>query len=122
VLAPPGGAGAARRFYGELLGLAEIERPATMGGTGMWYSLGSQELHVSEHEPFEPATRAHPALELPAAELDELATRLAAAGAQVQWDERLRGVRRFYSFDPAGNRVEFLTRETNGSRVPRGTG
>jgi hypothetical protein len=39
-----------------------------------------------------------------------LAERLAAAGAEVRWDERLPGVRRFYSFDPAGNRLEFLTR------------
>jgi predicted enzyme related to lactoylglutathione lyase len=66
---------------------------------------------VSEHEPFEPAPRAHPAFELPAPDLDTLARRLEASGAEVRWDERLPGARRFYSFDPAGNRLEFLTRE-----------
>jgi predicted enzyme related to lactoylglutathione lyase len=82
-----------------------------MANVGVWFRVGSQELHVSEHEPFEPAPRAHPAFELPAPDLDTLARRLEASGAEVRWDERLPGARRFYSFDPAGNRLEFLTRE-----------
>jgi catechol 2,3-dioxygenase-like lactoylglutathione lyase family enzyme len=110
VLAPSGGVEEARRFYRELVGLEEIERPATMGGTGAWFRAGSQELHVSEHEPFGPATKAHPAFELDEAGLDALAERLAAAGRGVEWDNRLPGARRFYARDPAGNRLEFLTR------------
>jgi catechol 2,3-dioxygenase-like lactoylglutathione lyase family enzyme len=110
VLAPRGGSGEARRFYADVVGLAEIERPPTMGGTGVWFRVGSRELHISEHEPFAPAPKAHPAFELTGAELDSLAARLHAAGAEVRWDERLPRARRFYSFDPAGNRLEFLTR------------
>jgi catechol 2,3-dioxygenase-like lactoylglutathione lyase family enzyme len=86
-----------------------------MGGTGAWFRAGSQELHVTEHEPFVPAGKAHPAFELEAAELDALAARLDAAGAKVQWDDRLPGARRFYSFDPAGNRLEFLARNSSSS-------
>jgi catechol 2,3-dioxygenase-like lactoylglutathione lyase family enzyme len=108
VLAPPGGVEEARRFYTDVVGLDEIERPETMGGVGAWFRAGSHELHVSEHEPFAPATKAHPAFEVD--DLDELARRLAEAGAELRWDERLPGARRFYSFDPAGNRLEFLTR------------
>ena len=110
MLAPPAGVAEARRFYTELVGLEEIERPETMGGTGIWFRAGSQELHVTEHEGFVPAEKAHPAFELAPSELDKLADRLTAAGAEVRWDERLPGARRFYSFDPAGNRLEFLTR------------
>jgi catechol 2,3-dioxygenase-like lactoylglutathione lyase family enzyme len=110
VIAPDGGIDDARRFYGELLGLEEIERPQTMGGSGAWFRAGSQELHVSEHEPFAPATKAHPAFKLGEAALDDLAARLAGAGIDVTWDGRLPGARRFYAFDPAGNRLEFLTR------------
>jgi predicted enzyme related to lactoylglutathione lyase len=110
VLAPPGGVEAACRFYGDVVGLERIERPQTMGGTGAWFRAGSQQLHVSEHEGFVPAAKAHPAFELSGVELDALAGRLAAAGAVVTWDERLPSARRFYSFDPAGNRVEFLAR------------
>ena len=110
VIAPRGGVDDARRFYGELVGLEEIARPPTMGGTGAWFRAGSHELHVSEHEPFAPATKAHPAFELSASELDELAQRLGGAGVEVTWDERLPGARRFYASDPAGNRLEFLAR------------
>lgn len=79
-----------------------------MTAVGAWFRVGSQELHVSEHEPFAPAGRGHPAFVVD--ELDALAERLDSAGAEVRWDERLPGARRFYSFDPAGNRLEFLTR------------
>jgi catechol 2,3-dioxygenase-like lactoylglutathione lyase family enzyme len=108
VLAPPGGVEEARRFYTDVVGLEEIERLETMGGVGAWFRAGSHELHVSEHEPFAPATKSHPAFEVD--DLDELARRLTEAGAEVRWDERLADARRFYSFDPAGNRLEFLTR------------
>jgi catechol 2,3-dioxygenase-like lactoylglutathione lyase family enzyme len=107
---PQDGLDDAARFYGDVVGLERIERPASMGGVGAWFRAGAHELHVSEFEDFVPAAKAHPAFELDAAELDALAVRLAAAGAEVQWDDRLPGARRFYSFDPAGNRVEFLTR------------
>ena len=107
---PLGGIDEAARFYCEVVGLERIERPETLGGVGAWFLAGAQELHVSEHEGFVPAVKAHPAFELPAAELDALAVRLVGARAEVQWDGRLPGARRFYSFDPAGNRLEFLTR------------
>jgi hypothetical protein len=94
-----------------VVGLEEIERPPTMGGRGAWFRAGSQELHISEHEPFVAASKAHPAFELDGADLDALAGRLEAARAEVRWDDRLPGARRFYSFDPAGNRLEFLTRK-----------
>jgi catechol 2,3-dioxygenase-like lactoylglutathione lyase family enzyme len=110
VLVPPGRVDDAARFYGELVGLQRIDRPSTLGGVGAWFRAGSQELHISEHDQFVSAEKAHPAFALAPADLDSLAARLAAAGADVQWDERLPGARRFYTFDPAGNRVEFLTR------------
>jgi predicted enzyme related to lactoylglutathione lyase len=113
VLAPPGGIADAERFYGDVVGLESIERPATMGGVGVWFRAGSQELHVSEHHEFVPATKAHPAFAVSAAELDALAARLVEGGARVEWDERMPGARRFYSYDPAGNRVEFLARSAS---------
>ena len=107
---PPGGIDETARFYGEVVGLERIERPETLGGVGAWFRAGSQELHVSEYEDFTPAAKAHPAFTLDGGELDALAERLGAAGADVRWDGRLPGARRFYSFDPAGNRLAFLTR------------
>jgi catechol 2,3-dioxygenase-like lactoylglutathione lyase family enzyme len=110
VLSPAGGIDDAIRFYTEVVGLERIERPETMGGVGAWFRVGSQELHVSEHRDFVPAARAHPAFAVADAELDALAESLMRVGAAVEWDERLPGARRFYSYDPAGNRLEFLVR------------
>src|SRR6185312_10641634 len=90
VAAPAGGEGAARAFYGDLLGLAELPKP--------------QQLHVGIEEDFAPARKAHPALAVPrAGDLSALAAKLEAAGRDVSWDGP-----RFYVEDPFGNRLELL--------------
>jgi catechol 2,3-dioxygenase-like lactoylglutathione lyase family enzyme len=109
--APAGCEAEARRFYGELLGLAEIEKPASLAARGgAWFALGGgRELHIGVEEPFVPARKAHPALRLADSdELDRLAARLESAGSLVAWDDALSGVRRFYTEDPWGNRLELL--------------
>ena len=109
VAAPPGCEAAARRFFGELLGLAELEKPEPLRARGgAWFALGERQLHVGVEADFEPARRAHVALRWRGADLDDLAERLAAAGFPVTWDDALPGERRFYSADPWGNRIEFL--------------
>jgi len=45
---------------------------------------------------------------VPTAALARLAARLEAAGEQVEWDDSLPGIRRFYTADPWGNRLELL--------------
>ena len=101
----------ARRFYGELVGLEEIDRPDTIGGEGAWFALGERELHIGTTDGFSPALKAHPALRLGSdGELDALAKGLEQAGVEIVWDERLPAARRFYAPDPWGNRVEFLVR------------
>jgi catechol 2,3-dioxygenase-like lactoylglutathione lyase family enzyme len=109
VAAPRGCEAEARRFFGELLGLTEIEKPERLRARGgVWFQAGTQELHVGVQEPFVPAQKAHPALRVRPDALDELAVRLEEADAQVVWDDALDGVRRFYSADPWGNRIELL--------------
>jgi GNAT superfamily N-acetyltransferase len=105
VAAPPGSEDAARAFYGELLGLPELEKPkALQARGGAWFAVGDQQLHVGIEDPFAPARKAHPALALPrAADLRELAARLDAAGHAVTWDGP-----RFYMADPFGNRLELI--------------
>ncbi len=107
--APAGCEDDARRFYGDLLGLTEVEKPQPMQASGgVWFSVGEQELHVGIEDPFAPARKAHPALRTYPADLDEVAERLTAAGAPVDWDDRYPGARRFYTADPFGNRIEIL--------------
>jgi catechol 2,3-dioxygenase-like lactoylglutathione lyase family enzyme len=108
--APPGCEPEARRFFGDLLGLKELEKPEPLRSRGgAWFALGSGgQLHVGVEEPFAPARKAHPAFRLSAADLEELAKRLDVAGERVEWDDSLPGVRRFYTADPWGNRLELL--------------
>ena len=109
--APPESEEDARRFFGELLGLAEVEKPATLAASGgVWFTVGAQELHVGIQDPFVPTTKGHPALLVETDALDRLAGRLTDAGAPVDWDDRLPGFRRFYTADPWGNRIELLAR------------
>ena len=107
IAAPPGCEAEARRWYGELLALPELEKPAPLRGRGgAWFELGSGQLHVGVEAGFEPARKAHPALRVD--DLDALAARLEAAGSPVRWDDAIPAERRFYSEDPWGNRIEFL--------------
>jgi catechol 2,3-dioxygenase-like lactoylglutathione lyase family enzyme len=109
VAAPPGCEPEARRFFGELLGLTEVEKPELLRARGgVWFAVGAQQLHVGVIEPFFPAAKAHPALLVARGEIDALAERLGAAGALVRWDEALPEARRFYSQDPWGNRIELV--------------
>ena len=113
VAAPDGCEDAARAFYGGLLGLEEIDKPALLARRGgCWFRLGAQELHIGVDASFTPATKAHPALVADSAgTLDELAARLEAGGSRVEWADpaEIPGrERRFHVFDPWGNRVEVL--------------
>src|SRR3954453_3568253 len=107
IAGPPGSEPAARSFYGGLLGLREIPKPpALVARGGVWFQLGDQELHVGVEPEFRPALKAHPAFRC--ADPDALAHALEEAGMPVTWDSDLPGVRRFYTSDPFGNRLEVL--------------
>jgi catechol 2,3-dioxygenase-like lactoylglutathione lyase family enzyme len=108
--APPGCEDEARRFFGDLLGLQELEKPEPLRPRGgVWFALdGGGQLHVGVERSFAPARKAHPAFRLSNGELDELAKRLETAGELVEWDDSLPDVRRFYTTDPWGNRLELL--------------
>jgi catechol 2,3-dioxygenase-like lactoylglutathione lyase family enzyme len=109
IAAPAGCEEEARRFFGGLLGLRELEKPPALAARGgAWFACGAQALHVGVEQEFAPAAKAHPAFALDSVEaLEALAERLPDA----RWDEGLPGFRRFYAPDPWGNRLEFLAAE-----------
>ncbi|MFB5082962.1 VOC family protein [Symbiobacterium thermophilum] len=105
--APPGCEEEARAFYGGLLGLPEIPKPAGLRERGgVWFRCGGQEVHVGVEEDFRPARKAHPAFLVQ--DLDGLRQRLVNRGIPVTDDVPLLGCRRFHARDPFGNRLEFL--------------
>jgi catechol 2,3-dioxygenase-like lactoylglutathione lyase family enzyme len=104
--APPGCEPAARDFYGELLGLTELEKPAPLSQRGgCWFAAGAQQLHLGVEAAFVPARKAHPCLLV--SDLGLLRRRLHDAGVPVEADVPLAGVERLYAHDPFGNRLEF---------------
>lgn len=104
---PSGGEAIARAFYGELLGLAELEKPAALAGRGgCWFSLGDRQLHLGVDPDFRPATKAHVAMV--SGRLADLRARLEAAGIATRDDTPIDGRERFFADDPFGNRLEFL--------------
>ena len=115
VACPPGGEDAARRFYGEGLGLTEVAKPEELAGRGgVWFRGEGYELHVGVEDPFAPARKAHPAFELTdAAELEAVGERLETLGFEVDRRERhtFPGFERLHTHDSHGNRVELLSRE-----------
>jgi hypothetical protein len=78
VVAPRGCEAEARRFYGTLLGLEEIDKPEELRARGgVWFRCGEQQLHIGVEDGFVPAQKAHPALRVADdGELDALAERL----------------------------------------------
>jgi hypothetical protein len=104
---PPGGEGLARRYYGEILGMTELEKPPVLAARGgCWFRGGGLELHLGVERDFHAAAKAHPGILVQ--NLDALATRLADSGCDVGWDDNFPGHRRFYSHDLHGNRLELL--------------
>ena len=110
--APPGCEDEARRFFGGLLGLEELEKPEPLRDRGgVWFRVPNpggreQQLHVGVEAEFAPARKAHPAFVVRG--YAAVCARLRAAGAVVREDDAIPGVRRCYVDDPWGNRIELV--------------
>jgi catechol 2,3-dioxygenase-like lactoylglutathione lyase family enzyme len=117
VTMPECGEGEARRFYGELLGMAEVPKPEGLAARGgAWFRSGSAELHVGVERPFQAAEKAHPAFVVNG--LDVLCDRLQEHGVAATPDDLLPGFRRAYVKDPFGNRIELLEPAATTSASP----
>ena len=107
IAVPAGAETAVRAFYGDLLGLTELSKPADLAARGgCWFALGDRQLHFGVDAEFRPAKKAHVAFATD--DLDALRTRLGAAGCLLRDDAPIDGRRRFFTEDPFGNRIELL--------------
>jgi 8-oxo-dGTP pyrophosphatase MutT (NUDIX family) len=104
---PTGTEDRARRFWVDLIGLEEVEKPAALRARGgAHFQAGALSVHVGVEANVVPARKAHPAFRVRS--LDDLAKRLAAAGYEVRWSDEVPDTRRFHTDDPFGNRLEFI--------------
>ena len=107
---PAGGEDRCREFWGGVLGLTELDKPAVLAARGgCWFRGGGLEVHLGVEPDFRPAAKAHPGILV--GSIDALADRLTVGDVAVVWDDDFPGMRRFYAADPFGNRLEFLEPE-----------
>jgi predicted enzyme related to lactoylglutathione lyase len=100
---------AARVFYGNLVGLLEIDVPETLTGRGLiWYQLGITELHIFIEDFAEGGGQEHHYC-IAVDDVDELRVRLEAGGHATRDTTPIPGRLRFFCRDPFGNLVEFTT-------------
>ncbi len=104
---PPGREADARAFYVQACGMTELPKPADMAQRGgAWFASGALQLHLGVEPDFRPSAKAHPGLRC--ADLDALLARLRAAGYEVKENADVPGVRRAFTTDPFGNRIELI--------------
>ena len=107
---PEGESGAVRGFYGEVLGLRELQTPSTLAGMGLlWFSAGpGLEMHFFPGKT-DPSSRRHFCLDIE--DLEDTRRRLREAGLEPFADTPIPNRPRFFCQDPVGNLVEFTSIE-----------
>lgn len=104
---PKDGEAAARLFYQGILGISEVPKPAGLSGrAGAWFEKGHVKIHLCIEDEFRPAKKAHPGLLV--LDLDELLVTLKDNGYSVTYDSSLPDVKRAFTYDPFGNRIELI--------------
>ena len=104
---PVGEEAEAQAFYEGLLGLPRVPKPPHLEARGgCWFESDAIKIHLGVEDPFSPARKAHPALQVQ--DLATLVELLRGAGVAVRDHEPLDGYDRVYVDDPFGNRLELL--------------
>ena len=104
---PPGGENEGRRFYGQVLGLTEVAKPASLAGRGgVWFEDDQIKIHLGAEPGFKPARKAHVCFAVD--DLDTTAKEMAAQEFEVRPDTAISTIKRFFTADPFGNRIEIM--------------
>jgi len=104
---PAGGEETARRFYADVLGMIELQKPQELAKRGgCWFERGLLKIHLGVEKNFVPARKAHPAFLVE--DLAGLTQALRKAGYPISDDVPLAGYNRIFVHDPFGNRIELL--------------
>ena len=95
-----------RRFYRDLLGLKEINRPRTFDFIVLWFELGNHQLHLLLKDQPDTHSPRHFALRV----ADAVAARryFREHGVRTEETTPIPGADRFFIYDPDGNRIEIM--------------
>lgn len=110
ITVPSGAEEEARRFYCELLGLPETEKPEALRARGgLWLQVGDRQVHIGTEEGGERGgTKAHLAYQV--TDLSAWRGRLREQGIEPLEGVPIPGYDRVELRDPFGNRVELIER------------
>lgn len=104
---PSGGIDKVREYFVGVWGMLEDERPPSLDRReGAWFRKGSCIIHVGFDSNFIPQKKAHPAIIVD--DIDSFAYNLLKHGYEVRWNESIDEVKRFFTDDPYGNRIEII--------------
>jgi catechol 2,3-dioxygenase-like lactoylglutathione lyase family enzyme len=114
VTVPPELEAATKHFYGEVVGLKQVPKPATSRQSGAWYQIGENQLHLSvEEEEPGPLSSRHVCFQV--SDLAEAEKQFRDAGVEIIADARpTAGRQRFYVRDPGGNQLEIVQEPMSG--------
>ncbi len=106
VTVPPELEAATKKFYGAVLGLKEVPKPAASRQSGAWYQIGTTQLHLSvEDETDNAPSSRHVCFTV--SDLSAAENKFRDAGVEIIPDARpVPGTPRFYVRDPGGNQLE----------------
>jgi catechol 2,3-dioxygenase-like lactoylglutathione lyase family enzyme len=106
VTVPPELEAATKEFYGSVLGLEQVPKPAASRQSGAWYQIGATQLHLSLGDGVDRA-RSSSHVCFTVDDLGAAEKRFREAGVQIIPDPRpAPGSPRFYVRDPGGNQLE----------------
>ena len=81
---PPGGEELARRYYGEILGMTELEKPPVLAARGgCWFRSTGLEIHLGVEKDFRAAAKAHPGILVKDLDAPRRPTRIRRGGRGV---------------------------------------
>jgi catechol 2,3-dioxygenase-like lactoylglutathione lyase family enzyme len=108
VTVPPELEAATMDFYGAVLGLTQVPKPAAARQSGAWYQIGDTQLHLSvEDEPLSSLSSRHICFTV--SDLGVAEKNFRDAGVEIIPDPRpVPGTKRFYVRDPGGNQLEIV--------------
>jgi catechol 2,3-dioxygenase-like lactoylglutathione lyase family enzyme len=95
-----------RRFYRDILGLKEINKPRTFDFVVVWFELGNHQLHLLLKDKADTISPRHFALRV--TDVAAARTYFRERGIPIQETTPIPGADRFFIADPDGNRIEII--------------
>ncbi len=99
---------AAKNFYGSVLGLQQVPKPAAARQSGAWYEIGAMQLHLSVEDGTDNASSSRHVC-FAVSDLSATENKFREGGVEIIPDARpVPGSPRFYVRDPGGNQLEIV--------------